>query len=462
MTDGLISVANMTSTTSGANTTLDFDISTSNVTLDRWKVEVQQNNSTIKTFGPTGDPRGPGASSGSNPLHVRLPWNGISDNNQAVTGNITWVVTANTTSYVSGGPVNDGVASAQARLDARIESKFFEIKKISASSVTMLDVHNQPITLPQYDSDLRKKEPIALPIHDAFPLIRVQIQATLPPDGEPHAYYVWGEAPDGTKIFGPGQLTPVPGLNQVDMVVLVDKITMYPQIKWYYIPKEGGEIGFIGTTDSPVYVILDSPQEPQLKPRVDVVDFAVATQKGNNDTRNELRITSFLATRIHTSSGFLYDRDTDPHHTTQRDNTGLRLDFTVSNFLDYPGNVNLDNKGNCQDFSNLFQVCSAALGLQPITVRRIDGPFHFRRVLPVGFSDWFENPKGYVLDYHQVGWSTSQTTVFDPTYRLDDPRQADPRLPINMRLDEYQALLQDPHRDDEWTELAPVRPLTVK
>ena len=94
-------------------TTLNFQISTSNNTLNAWSVAAVQNGTTLKSFAPTADTRGPGVTNGSNPLNVSLTWDGVDSSNNRVAGDFNWVVTANTTNFVAGGPVNDGVNSTQ-------------------------------------------------------------------------------------------------------------------------------------------------------------------------------------------------------------------------------------------------------------------------------------------------------------------------------------------------------------
>lgn len=88
-------------------TILNFQISNRNSTLNAWSVAAVQNGTTLKQFTPTVDPRGPGVTNGDNPLNVSLDWDGV------VTGDYNFVVTANTTDFVAGGPVNDGVNSTQ-------------------------------------------------------------------------------------------------------------------------------------------------------------------------------------------------------------------------------------------------------------------------------------------------------------------------------------------------------------
>ena len=118
-----ITISNTTSSHTSNNTTLDFDISAVNTTVQGWGVQVEKDNQIVKTLPFTTDPRGPGTATGTNPLHLSLNWDGLADNNQAITGNITWVMTANTTTFIPGGNLNDGVNSVQSRLTDNLDSE---------------------------------------------------------------------------------------------------------------------------------------------------------------------------------------------------------------------------------------------------------------------------------------------------------------------------------------------------
>lgn len=131
-----ITISNMTVTQAGANRNFDFDISTTNTTLKSWSVEIQKDNATVKTFSATTDSRGPGVGSGTNPVHVQLPWDGLNNLNQSITGNVTWVAVANTTTFSAGGAVNDEVDSVQAKLDDNLDPP--ELSILKADSETLL------------------------------------------------------------------------------------------------------------------------------------------------------------------------------------------------------------------------------------------------------------------------------------------------------------------------------------
>lgn len=131
-----IQISNPSPAHTSTNTTFDFDISTVNATVGGWAVQVEKDNNIVKTFNPTADARGPGTATGSNPLHISLNWDGLADNNQAVTGNITWVMTAKTTTFVPGGNLNDGVKSSQVRLDDNLDPP--ELSILEGDSETVL------------------------------------------------------------------------------------------------------------------------------------------------------------------------------------------------------------------------------------------------------------------------------------------------------------------------------------
>lgn len=253
LADGLISVANATATHNLSGHNLSFQISPVNVTVRNWTVDLKKNDVVLRSFPPTTDARGPGVATGTNPIAVSMDWDGRDGNGNPVTGNVTWVMSAYTTDFVTGGPVNDGMKSAQLTLNDSIQGPTGEVKALFADTIDMLDVKNQPITTPQYDVDRGRKEPFALPIRKTgIDDIEARIQMNLPPDAEPQAYLYWGETPERDIVFGPSQHTPINGLNRITLVFNFTKIAKYPQIKWYCAPKSGNEILSLGTTDSPV------------------------------------------------------------------------------------------------------------------------------------------------------------------------------------------------------------------
>jgi len=102
----------------GETATLSFDISkTGQSTINGWSVSIVQGNTTFYTFPPNTDNRGPGiATNQPYGVHVNLPWNALDANNNAVSGNFTWVISANVTD-VAGGGAPGQAGSATARLE---------------------------------------------------------------------------------------------------------------------------------------------------------------------------------------------------------------------------------------------------------------------------------------------------------------------------------------------------------
>lgn len=461
----MISIANATFT-SAANRTLDFDISTTNSTLNRWTVDLQQNNTTIRSFPPTVDSRGPGTSSGVNPLHVSLPWDGLDASNHTVSGNVTWLINARTTNYVSGGPVNDRIDSAQATVNGSVnEGPAPRLVSFGCEEVTMLDVKNNPIPVPQYDPGRSRRGPIALPMRAARikAIVRIGIRDD---DREDTQFIIQGRKltslPGRDPIFGPKVVKfNAPAVREKDFdfpVEVPQRIEKIDDIVWEYQKLKDGKVEWLvfSVSNSPIYVTWDKPRPPQREPRIDVVDYAVeALFATDQRIVDDVVLAKALTTHIY-QGGFLYDVGR-PHHTVD---IGGQQGLIVSNFLTFPGNDNIDNGGNCLDFSNLFQVLGAALGSENFRTSYIDGPFIGRPVKPIGKP---LDPAPGQVNYHQVGWCNSSDSVFDPTYRLTLEDGFTEFEALDVKRHKYRELLQDrsksPHK---WEWLAPTRPVRVR
>ena len=461
-----ISIANATFA-SAANKTLDFDISTTNSTLNRWTVDLQQNNTTIRSFPPTVDLRGPGTSSGSNPLHVSLPWDGLDAANHTVSGNVTWAIAAKTTDYVLGGPVNDGIDSAQATVNSSVnDGPRPRLVSFGCEEVTILDVKNNPVPVPQYDPGNRRRGPIALPMRAA------RIKATVrlgiwDDDRKDVQFLIQGRKtldPAGKNpIFGPKAVKfNAPAVREKDFefsVQVPQRIEKIEDIVWEYQKLKDGKEEWLQFTvsNSPIYVTWDKPRQPQREPRIDVLDFAVkAFITADQRTIDDVMLAKVLATHIY-GGGFLYDVGR-PHHTV--DISGQQ-GLIVSNFLTFPGNDGIiDNQGNCLDFSNLFQVLGAALGSENFRTSYIDGEFIGRPVKPIGKP---LDPAPGQINYHQVGWCTSSDSVFDPTYRLTLEDKITEFEALDVKRQRYRELLQDRSKSPRnWEWRVPTRPVRVR
>lgn len=141
----LRSTHDLTSNQAATNTSLDFDISTVNSTVRGWSVEIEKDGSVIRTLTPVSP--GPGTVTGSNPLHVTASWDGLDAANRTVTGNYTWVATANTTLFIPSGNRNDGVNSSQVRLNDNNEPATLQILDGASPLATVLANSNDKTLL---------------------------------------------------------------------------------------------------------------------------------------------------------------------------------------------------------------------------------------------------------------------------------------------------------------------------
>jgi hypothetical protein len=83
-----------------------------------------------------------------------------------------------------------------------------------------------------------------------------------------------------------------------------------------------------------------------------------------------------------------------------------------------------DTKADCQDMSAVVQLYTAILGGGTAQVRRVNGPFNTKEILPMQGT--------WTTEYwylHQFGWKGN---VYDACLKL---KQTDPRVPVNEDLD---------------------------
>lgn len=180
----------------------------------------------------------------------------------------------------------------------------------------------------------------------------------------------------------------------------------------------------------PIYVVLCTFLKPQMKPRVDTLELACDFAKGVAD---EGGVRRSLTTGIY---GYGYTYESDSFHTSFQPWAlffGKRTFLKISDF--YRDAVpRAELRGNCDDFSNLFQVLCAALGVEAKTLG-IGGVFKTKSVLPIGRSQW---EIFWDLNHHQVGLQ-EPNFVYDPTYKLWPDIVA-----LGMKLEpDYKALLFD-------------------
>lgn len=369
---------------------------------------------------------------GSSPL---VPWNGAySDRNPRV-------VVPGTYQCVLRATCAEGLA-AEASTQVGVSVLLPTVKEISSKAIPLVDTSNEPITAPQYDSVSGARQPIALPSrHGSFEnRVKVTIELIVPLDFEEQLLYtIWGEEP-GTRrmLFTPtsvnfGRKAGV-SRKQVDFVIDPPAgITRIPLVNWYFSragkPIDGGN--FMGFTDSPILITLDMPRQPQKKPRIDVLTFAVDLAPRAED---EFTAAAYLTNGINGRAGFSYvprRRHSEPGPS------GRTEELIVSNFIPYNGRETLP-EGNCEDFSALFQAAGASLGL-PTELMRINRGilgvgFHTREVMPMGL-EW----RTTFLEFHQAGWLGNG--IFEPTYHLGGP--GNPILPVGLDALTYRTLLQD-------------------
>ena len=55
---------------------------------------------------------------------------------------------------------------------------------------------------------------------------------------------------------------------------------------------------------------------------------------------------------------------------------------------------------DCRDMAAVVELFTRLLGGATVQVRRVDGPFAYKRILPIGSSTWGDN--GW--NFHQFGW----------------------------------------------------------
>jgi len=121
-------------------------------------------------------------------------------------------------------------------------------------------------------------------------------------------------------------------------------------------------------------------------------------------------------------------------------NSGLWYDGTRSHSV-YPYNtfhlswfLNDWSWGDCQDFSSFYSVLCRNLGVDTKS-DIIDGSFYTKPVLPVLYPQWGVQH----WNFHQVGWYTSTSKVYDPTIKVN---QSSPFIPMNLIRDtEYKGYL---------------------
>jgi len=284
---------------------------------------------------------------------------------------------------------------------------------------------------------------------------------------------VWAQSPDGKIIMEKKRISFRPHSkiskgNKFKVLLNNMPIQKFDKFIWFCEP-----VGIeplmtinIGETEFPFYVIFKSPIKPFKKEaRLDILDY-VMNMAENSATEEQARIK--IVKWIYNEGGFKYDKNTASRFTGE---------WGVNNMTFYFQRIKDGyREGNCVDFSNLFQVCCASIGVKAM-VRRISGPFAFRPILPIGWEflyGWVGTAdpwpagknigKNMPFGFHQVG-CFEKDKVYDPTLKVNKSASI---LPISMAIEpDYRVYVVDynyqiAHLDICNWEWNPQKPVYVK
>jgi hypothetical protein len=96
--------------------------------------------------------------------------------------------------------------------------------------------------------------------------------------------------------------------------------------------------------------------------------------------------------------------------------------FNLKGFLN-------ESWADCQDMASVVQVFANALGCNTVGIRRVNGPFLYKPILPLGNTVW-DDGTNWGWNFHQVGWLNEK--VFDACIKI---KPSSPRIPINEVFD---------------------------
>ncbi len=150
------------------------------------------------------------------------------------------------------------------------------------------------------------------------------------------------------------------------------------------------------------YTLLTAPQAPMAEPWSSVLDYACVWASGQS---TEYSVIRYITEGAYNNSGKEY---------WGGGSHAVVPNFNLTSFFS-------DGWADCRDMSAVVQVFSNAIGAQNIQVRRINGQFTYKPILPVGKSSWVVG----IWNFHQIGYFSN---VFDACLELD---QSSPRIPIN-------------------------------
>ncbi len=179
--------------------------------------------------------------------------------------------------------------------------------------------------------------------------------------------------------------------------------------KWeiYAITNESGYCSALSTnyTSHTYYTLLAVPQAPMTEPWSNVLDYACDWASGESiDVNVVAKVTEGAYNNLEVE----YDGDWSHAWVPY---------FDLTDMLS-------DGWADCQDMSAVVQVFSNALGISGILVKRIDGRFGYKLILPIGLTSW----QGGIWNFHQVGYYSN---VYDACLKL---KASAPRIPVNESL----------------------------
>jgi len=205
----------------------------------------------------------------------------------------------------------------------------------------------------------------------------------------------------------------------------------------WYVTRVNGEVLqwsiYMGVTGTHYYyILLAAPQSPMSVPWTDVLEYSCAWAANQSSE-------SGAVTKI-TEGAYNDLGNSHSYNGYQTHASGTT--FYLTNFLN-------DDDADCQDMSAVVQIFTQAIGGSSTQVRRINGGFYYKAILPIGYGQW---GTGY-WNFHQVGWKSN---IYDACLKLN---QSNPRIPVNENIDgSYKS---DLFNSGYWTPQSPTSYTTV-
>jgi hypothetical protein len=181
-----------------------------------------------------------------------------------------------------------------------------------------------------------------------------------------------------------------------------------------------------------VYTILNEPVSPWVNTVDDqrnawtvILDYSCDWAATGTE---ESSVVAMITSGAYAGLGKTYDGGQSHTYGTHCDLTDMLSDSVV----------------DCRDMSAVVQLFTRILGGSTVQVRKVDGPFCFKRILAIGASTWADG--GW--NFHQFGWHAN--AVNDASTKL---KESAPYVPVHDDLDgNYKANLFD---SGTWSPLSP-------